>query len=162
ACPLYGGIRSATIDLFWSHRTENGMPRRVRCRRFPDRFSGLAALPPDRRFAAFDYPGLKISIAEYDEGPTGCTVLSFDAPATCVSDIRGGAPGFLGGYGVADAICFAGGSLCGLAAATRVSAEILKERGNARWGQIACVQSAIIYDFGARPTTVYPDKALGA
>src|SRR5262249_15601178 len=34
ACPLYGGIRSATIDLFWSHRTENGMPRRVRCRRF--------------------------------------------------------------------------------------------------------------------------------
>jgi len=105
----------------------------------PDRFSGLAALPPDRRFVAFDYPGLKISIAEYDEGPTGCTVLSFDAPATCVSDIRGGAPGFLGGYGVADAICFAGGSLYGLEAATRVSAEILKERGNARGGKLpAC------------------------
>jgi len=128
----------------------------------PDHFSGLAALPPDRRFVAFDYPGLKIGIAEYDEGPTGCTVLSFDAPATCVSDIRGGAPGFLGGYGVADAICFAGGSLYGLEAATGVSAEILKERGNARWEQIACVQSAIIYDFDARPTTVYPDKALGA
>jgi hypothetical protein len=58
--------------------------------------------------------GLKIGIAEYDEGPTGCTVLSFDAPATCVSDICGGAPGFLGGFGVADAICFAGGSLYGL------------------------------------------------
>src|SRR5262249_28615712 len=59
-------------------------------------------------------------------------------------------------------ICFAGGSLYGLEAATGVSAEILKERGNARWGQIACVQSAIIADFGARRTTVYPDKALGA
>jgi L-aminopeptidase/D-esterase-like protein len=56
----------------------------------PDRFSGLGALPPDRRFVAFDYPGLKIGIAEYDEGPTGCTVLSFDASATCVSDMRGG------------------------------------------------------------------------
>ena len=63
---------------------------------------------------------------------------------------------------MADAICFAGGSLYGLEAATGVSAEILKERGNARWEQIACVQSAIIYDFDARPTTVYPDKALGA
>jgi L-aminopeptidase/D-esterase-like protein len=128
----------------------------------PDRFSGFAALPPDRRFVAFEYPGLKIGIAEYDEGPTGCTVLSFDKPAICTSDIRGGAPGFLGGYGVADAICFAGGSLYGLEAAAGVSAEILKERGIARWGQIACVQSAIIYDFGARTTTVYPDKALGA
>ena len=29
----------------------------------PDRFSGLAALPPDRRFVAFDYPGLKIGIS---------------------------------------------------------------------------------------------------
>jgi L-aminopeptidase/D-esterase-like protein len=128
----------------------------------PDRFSGFAGLPPDRRFVTFDYPGLKIGIAEYDEGPTGCTVLSFDQPAICTSDVRGGAPGFLGGYGVADAICFAGGSLYGLEAAAGVSAEILRERGVARWGQIACVQSAIIYDFGARATTVYPDKALGA
>jgi ABC-type oligopeptide transport system ATPase subunit/L-aminopeptidase/D-esterase-like protein len=128
----------------------------------PDRFSGLAELPPDRRHVAFNYPGLKIGIAEYDEGPTGCTVISFDSPATCVSDVRGGSPGFLGGYGVADAICFAGGSLYGLEAASGVAAEILKERGLARWGQIACVQSAIIFDFGARATTVYPDKALGA
>jgi len=29
----------------------------------PDRFSGLAALPPDRRFVAFDYRGLKIGIS---------------------------------------------------------------------------------------------------
>src|SRR5262252_4976482 len=29
----------------------------------PDRFSGLAALPLDRRFVAFDYPGLKIDIS---------------------------------------------------------------------------------------------------
>ena len=29
----------------------------------PDRFSGLAGVPPDRRFVAFDYPGLKIGIS---------------------------------------------------------------------------------------------------
>ena len=137
-------------------------PKESEMQTIPDRFSGVATLPPDRRFVAFDYPGLKIGIAEYDEGPTGCTVLSFDTPTTCVSDIRGGAPGFLGGYGVADAICLAGGSLYGLEAASGVSAEILKERGIARWEQIACVQSAIIFDFDARATTVYPDKALGA
>jgi L-aminopeptidase/D-esterase-like protein len=136
--------------------------KEVEMQTIPDRFAGLAALPPERRFVAFDYPGLKIGVAEYDEGPTGCTVLSFDKPAICTSDVRGGAPGFLGGYGVADAICFAGGSLYGLEAATGVSAEILKQRGVARWGHIACVQSAIIFDFGARASLVYPDKALGA
>jgi hypothetical protein len=25
----------------------------------------------------FDFPGLEIGCAEYDEGPTGCTVLPF-------------------------------------------------------------------------------------
>ena len=25
----------------------------------------------------FDFPGLEIGAAEYDEGPTGCTVFSF-------------------------------------------------------------------------------------
>ena len=126
------------------------------------RFAGLATQPPDRRFVAFDFPGLKIGTAEYDDGPTGCTVLSFARPATCVSDIRGGSPGFVGGYGWADAICFAGGSLYGLEASTGVASEILKERGVAVWGQIACVQSAIIFDFGARDTINYPDKELGA
>ena len=29
----------------------------------PDRFSDLAVVPPDRRFVAFDYPGLKIGIS---------------------------------------------------------------------------------------------------
>jgi ABC-type oligopeptide transport system ATPase subunit/L-aminopeptidase/D-esterase-like protein len=127
-----------------------------------ERFAGFAAHPPDRRHVAFDFPGLKIGTAEYEEGPTGCTVLAFDQLATCASDIRGGSPGFLGGYAVADAISFAGGSLYGLEAATGVASEILKRRGNVQWGQVACVQSAIIYDFGARATILYPDKALGA
>jgi L-aminopeptidase/D-esterase-like protein len=125
-------------------------------------FAGLAAAPPARRFVAFDFPGLAIGTAEYEEGPTGCTVLRFDRIASCVADIRGGSPGFLGGYAGADAICFAGGSLYGLEAASGAAAEILAQRKIAKWGQIACVQSAIIYDFGARDTTIYPDKALGA
>lgn len=125
-------------------------------------FSSLAAALPSRRFVAFDFPGVAIGTAEYEEGPTGCTVLRFERIASCVADIRGGSPGFLGGYPWADAICFAGGSLYGLEAASGAAAEILAQRRIAKWGQIACVQSAIIYDFGSRDTTIYPDKALGA
>jgi 6-aminohexanoate-oligomer endohydrolase len=109
----------------------------------------------------FDFPGIRIGIAEYQEGPTGCTVLHFPARALCQVDVRGGAPGLFGGYGYADAICFAGGSLYGLESATGVAAEILKGRQDASWGNIACVSGAIIYDFGARRSLCYPDKTLG-
>jgi ABC-type oligopeptide transport system ATPase subunit/L-aminopeptidase/D-esterase-like protein len=124
-------------------------------------FEGFAARTPDRRFISFDFPGVTIGTKEYESGPTGCTVLRFDRAVACVSDVRGGSPGFLGGYAVADAICFAGGSLYGLEAASGVASAILEQRGVAKWGQIACVQSAIIFDLGARDTLEYPDKAIG-
>jgi len=76
-------------------------------------------------------------------------------------DVRGGSPGLIGGYERVDAVCFAGGSLYGLEAATGVAAEILAARGTAVWGSIACVSGAIIYDFGVRQNLIYPDKALG-
>jgi hypothetical protein len=40
----------------------------------------------------FDFPGLRIGVAEYDEGPTGGTVFAFDAPVLAAVDVRGGAP----------------------------------------------------------------------
>lgn len=68
----------------------------------------------------FDFPGLRIGVAEYDEGPTGCTVFHFPEGATTASDVRGGSVGLTGDYDRNHAICFAGGSLYGLEAAVPV------------------------------------------
>ncbi|MHB8645259.1 MAG: P1 family peptidase [Thermomicrobiales bacterium] len=110
----------------------------------------------------FDFPAFQIGIAEYSEGPTGCTVFHFPAGAACAVDVRGGVPGFLGDYGWVDAICLAGGSLYGLEAATGVAAELFALRGyRANWMEVALVSGAIIFDYGPRENTIYPDKALG-
>src|SRR5687768_13759322 len=109
-----------------------------------------------------DFPGLEIGVAEYDEGPTGCTVFHFPGGASCATDVRGGAPGLLGGYEWVRAICFAGGSLYGLEAATGVAAELLARGGYAvDWLSIAPVSAAIIFDYRSRENSIYPDKQLG-
>ena len=114
------------------------------------------------RSVAYEMPEMRIGIAEYDHGPTGCTVLYFpDRGAACATDIRGGAPGVIGGFARTDAVCFSGGSLYGLEASYGVSSELLARRGTAAWGQIALVCGAIIYDFRPRDNIVYPDKELG-
>ncbi len=109
----------------------------------------------------FDFPSLHIGVAEYEEGPTGCTVFYFPDGAKSVVDIRGGMPGTIQGIAAADggisAICFAGGSLYGLEAATGVSAEIFAQSG---YPGIYSVRGAIIYDF-FRANWIYPDKTLG-
>ncbi|WP_198547316.1 P1 family peptidase [Streptomyces jeddahensis] len=114
---------------------------------------------------AFDFPGLHVGVAEYAEGPTGCTVFYFPERATGVADVRGGLHATI--YmdylphqeDVIDAICFAGGSLYGLEAATGVSAELLARRGMSP--VMAKVAGAVCYDFHGRDNRVYPDKALG-
>ena len=111
----------------------------------------------------FELPGLKIGIAEYDEGPTGCTVFLFPAGSACSVDIRGGSPGVNGaGYEIVEAICLAGGSLYGLEAAAGVAAELLARREyRTGWLEIPLVGGAIIFDWGPRDNAVYPDKELG-
>lgn len=111
----------------------------------------------------FDFPGLEIGVAEYDEGPTGCTVFSFPEGAACHTDVRGGSPGVTGaGYPLVHAICLAGGSLYGLEAAAGVAAELLARRGyRTGWLDIPLVAGAIIFDWGPRDNAVYPDKELG-
>ncbi len=111
----------------------------------------------------FDFPGLGIGVAEYDEGPTGCTVFQFQPNgAAAATDVRGGSPGQIGGYEWVHAICLAGGSLYGLEAATGVAAELFAQRGYATsWTEIPLVSGAIIFDYGPRDNAVYPDKALG-
>jgi L-aminopeptidase/D-esterase-like protein len=110
-----------------------------------------------------DFPGLRIGVAEYEEGPTGCTVFHFVRGAVqVVHDIRGGSPGVIGTPGFADAICFAGGSAYGLEAACGVQDELLDQRGGSTaWDEIAICHGAIIYDFGPRQNSIFPDRELG-
>ncbi|MGZ8694246.1 MAG: P1 family peptidase, partial [Gaiellaceae bacterium] len=82
--------------------------------------------------------------------------------AAVATDVRGGSPGQLGNFEWVHAICLAGGSLYGLEAATGVAAELLAQRNyEVGWTNIPNVSGAIVYDYGRRDTTVYPDKALG-
>jgi L-aminopeptidase/D-esterase-like protein len=110
-----------------------------------------------------DFPGLRIGIAEYEDGPTGCTVFHLPpGGAACSVDIRGGSPGTLGNYEWTHAVCFAGGSLYGLEAACGVAAELMAMRGNTvGWEDVELVLGAIVYDFGRRENSIYPDADLG-
>jgi 6-aminohexanoate-oligomer endohydrolase len=111
----------------------------------------------------FDLPGLEIGVAEYEDGPTGCTVFHFPDGAACSVDVRGGSPGTTGAsYEWVHAICLAGGSLYGLEATSGVAAELLARREyRTGWLDIPLVAGAIIFDWGPRDNAVYPDKALG-
>lgn len=115
-----------------------------------------------RAVLEFDFPGVHIGSAHYEEGPTGSTVIHVPAGARTATDPRGGAVGLSGGYGFNHAICLSGGSVYGLGAAAGVSDELLARRGNSTaFADLATVSSAIIYDFSARDTAVTPDPALG-
>src|SRR5438445_12303519 len=116
-----------------------------------------------KRWLDIDFPGLDIGVAEYAEGPTGCTVFHFPEVASVHIDVRGGSPGINGEHlNVTNAICFAGGSLYGLEASTGVAAELFAKRGySTQWMDIALVSGAIIFDFGTRANAIYPDKELG-
>ena len=131
-----------------------------------------AALVPrteiDGPALALDFPKLHIGVAEYLEGPTGCTVFAFPEGVFAAADMRGGSYATLytdqlvHGDGWLHAICLAGGSIYGLEAATGVAAELFAQRDYAtRWTSIAHVAGAIIFDYGRRRNAIYPDKALG-
>ncbi len=115
-----------------------------------------------RETLRFDFPGVSVGSAHYEEGPTGATVIHVPAGARTAVDARGGAVGLSGGYDFNHAICLAGGAAYGLEAGAGVS-DALLERHEYQTGfaEAQLVSSAVIYDFSARPTAVYPDKALG-
>ncbi|MDP6779974.1 MAG: P1 family peptidase [Candidatus Latescibacteria bacterium] len=115
------------------------------------------------RTLELDFPDLHIGVAEYDEGPTGCTVFHFPGGATTAVDRRGGAVGAIGlEYRLRDAICFAGGSAFGLEVAAGVRAELLASLDyKITWNTLPSVAGAIIWDWSGRKNAVYPDKELG-
>jgi L-aminopeptidase/D-esterase-like protein len=108
----------------------------------------------------FDFPSFHIGLAEYEEGPTGCTVFDFPHGASTVIDARGGLVGKTGDYEWNHAICLAGGSLPGLEAAAGVSAA-LWDRHERSLDGMPLVSGAIIFDYGRRESRIYPDMALG-
>jgi len=123
---------------------------------------------PGEHVLEFDLPGVRIGSAVYPDGPTGCTVFHFPKRATGVADIRGGSPATFWtdamrrGASPVDAICLTGGSIYGLESVAGVATGLLKRKDYAaHWERIALVSGAVIYDFGARPTSVYPDRELG-
>jgi L-aminopeptidase/D-esterase-like protein len=135
-----------------------------------DLTNDTADLAPVTAFAGpaleFDLPGLAVGVAEYDEGPTGCSVFVFPKGATMVADIRGGSPGTLLSHreGWVDAICLAGGSVYGFEAASGVTAELLAQKQyDTDWTNIAIVPSAVIFDFNdfRQNRAIHPDKRLG-
>jgi len=119
----------------------------------------------------FDFPGVKVGVAEYEEGPTGTTVLYFPTPVVAAVDVRGGAPGTVNtdvlrlAYDdpVANAIVLSGGSSYGLSAATGVAnalKDMITDAGN--FDDVAVVPGAIIFDLGDRRfNTITPDEELG-
>jgi L-aminopeptidase/D-esterase-like protein len=117
----------------------------------------------------FDFPGLRIGVAEYSEGPTGVTVFHFPERVFGAVDTRGGAPGssltqaLQAGFGkFVNAIVFCGGSTYGLEAASGVATGLLRSgTASGDWGQVAVVPAAVLFDFKGRLNTVYPDRDLG-
>ena len=119
----------------------------------------------------FDFPGMLVGVAEYDEGPTGTTVFYFPKGAKGAVDMRGGSPGELNAEilqnaydtRMVDAVVFSGGSWYGLSAATGAANGIKKLRAaEGKVDVIAGVVGAIIFDVGGRRfSRVTPDDALG-
>ena len=119
----------------------------------------------------FDFPAVRIGVAEYDEGPTGATVFHFEKPVLAAVDVRGGAPATINTDALrlsydtpfVNAVAFAGGSSYGLAVATGAADEIKARTANpTQWENIATVVGAIIFDVGGRRfSQVTPDYELG-
>ena len=117
----------------------------------------------------FEFPGLRLGVAECDEGPTGVTVFHFPTRAYGVVDTRGGAPGsslteaLKCGFGkYVDAVVFTGGSAYGLEAASGVATGLLESgRASQHWGEVAVVPAAVVFDFKGRTNKVYPKRDLG-
>lgn len=110
----------------------------------------------------FDFAGVEVGSAEYAEGPTGATVMSIPQGARTAVDARGGAVGVIGAHSFNHAICLAGGSVYGLAAASGVADALLDRiEGRSSFADLQLVSGAIVYDLAVRDNAIHPDAALG-
>jgi L-aminopeptidase/D-esterase-like protein len=122
---------------------------------------------PDFRF---DFPGIEVGVGEYDDGPTGATVILFSNPVVAAVDVRGGSPGTINtdklrlGYDspFVNAITISGGSSYGLAFATGVADALKDATGGANdWQHRVTVVGAVVWDLGTRRyNAITPDAIL--
>lgn len=121
--------------------------------------------------ALTDIPGLKVGHWTNLEAATGCTVILCPEGAVAGVDVRGGAPGtretdLLNPACMVEkvhAICLAGGSAYGLAAADGVM-RWLEEHGygfDVRVARVPIVPAAVIFDLALGRANVRPDAAAG-
>jgi L-aminopeptidase/D-esterase-like protein len=122
----------------------------------------MARFPIGSRTVTVDFPGLVVGVAEYDEGPTGCTVMVLDRYARVAIDVRGGIPAVFNSTAVvAEAVCLAGGSSMGLEASTGVAGELFFRRDQDPL-RLPAVTGGVIYDYAPPGRSgVYPDRELG-
>lgn len=135
-----------------------------------DQSSLKPVLNTGEKVLKFDWPTIQVGTGEYQEGPTGVTVIRFGRRVHGTLDIRGGGPGTVNsdymrlGYDQAelDAVVFSGGSFYGLESVTAVNTA-QKDDGlrDGHWVNIGFTVGSIIYDFGDRRLNeIYPDKRL--
>lgn len=121
--------------------------------------------------ALTDIPGLTVGHWTNIEAATGCTVILCPDGAVAGVDVRGGAPGtretdLLNPACMVEkvhAICLAGGSAYGLAAADGVM-RWLEEQGHGfdvRVARVPIVPAAVIFDLAVGRADIRPDAAAG-
>lgn len=124
-------------------------------------------MSPDPSLSLRDVPGIRVGHLTDTAGMTGCTVVLAEGGAAAGVDVRGAAPGtretdLLRPTALVervDAICLAGGSAFGLAAADGV-VRFLAERGvgyDTGIRRVPIVPAAIVFDLGVGS----PDAAPG-
>ncbi len=126
---------------------------------------------PANKLTLSTIEGVRVGHASDQEGGTGTTVILFDNPAVGAVDISGMATSTrqvdslfpLHPGNQVHAVCLAGGSAFGLAAASGVQ-QFLAEQGvglalNA--AVLPVVPAAVIYDLSYRDANARPDAAMG-
>ena len=130
------------------------------------RVASIRPMQPTERLTLRDVPGIRVGHATDQAGMTGCTVVLADGGAVAGVDVRGAAPGtretdLLRPTALVervDAICLAGGSAFGLAAADGVM-RYLAERGigfETGVRRVPIVPAAILFDLGVGPADAIP------
>lgn len=118
-----------------------------------------------------DINGIHIGNAEYDKGPTGCTVIIAERGAVAGVDVRGGAPGtretdLLDSKNLIEkihSVVLSGGSAYGLDASSGVM-EFLEEKNigfDTGPCKVPIVCSAVLFDLNLGDYNIRPDKRLG-
>jgi len=126
-------------------------------------------IPEITKYLSHTFDQVKVGIAQYEEGPTGCTVILFEnedgesLEFPFYADRRGGAVGAIfDEFGMANGFCLSGGSLYGLEANFGVMQYLHSKGGYSNdWMAIPSIPGAIVFDFGPRKNSIYPDKQLG-